>query len=246
LVAHHALLYDDLRDPVALLRGARDRDTALSRYWAYAGEEERSQAIPADRVAEYSRLMAEMVPPLAAEILDAYDVAAHRCVLDVGGGEGGFLRALGERCPRPRLMLFDLPAVVARARDRLSGSGLDDRLAFHGGNFHTDSLPRSADLILLVRVLLDHDDPTALRLLRRVREALPTGGVLLIAEPFAGERGAEPVGDAYFGFYLLAMGRGRARRAGEYHAMLRAAGFARSHSVRTRYPVQTGLIVAHA
>ena len=33
-VAHHDLLYDDLRDPVALLRG--EHETALSRFWPYA------------------------------------------------------------------------------------------------------------------------------------------------------------------------------------------------------------------
>ncbi len=35
MVEHHALLYADLADPVALLRGD-ERDTALRRYWAYA------------------------------------------------------------------------------------------------------------------------------------------------------------------------------------------------------------------
>jgi hypothetical protein len=47
---------------------------------------------------------------------------------------------------------------------------------------------------------------------------------LLLAEPMAGTRGAEPVGEAYFGFYLLAMGRGRPRTMAENLAMLRAAG----------------------
>ena len=44
--------------------------------------------------------------------------------------------------------------------------------------------------------------------------ALPPGGTLLLAEPMAGTPGAEPVGDAYFGFYLLAMGSGRPAHAG--------------------------------
>ena len=54
-----------------------------------------------------------------------------------------------------------------------------------------------------------------LALLRSIRLALPPDGVLLIAEPMAETRGAEKVGDAYFGFYLLAMGRGRPRAIGE-------------------------------
>jgi demethylspheroidene O-methyltransferase len=96
----------------------------------------------------------------------------------------------------------------------------------------------------LVRVLLDHDDLSVLRLLQRVRAALPKGGVLLIAEALAGAKGAETVGDAYFSFYLLAMGKGRARRASELHQMLQTAGFRKSRELPTRFPIQTGLIVA--
>ena len=35
MVEHNALLYHDLADPVAFLRDPQ-RETALSRYWAYA------------------------------------------------------------------------------------------------------------------------------------------------------------------------------------------------------------------
>jgi demethylspheroidene O-methyltransferase len=41
----------------------------------------------------------------------------------------------------------------------------------------------------------------------------------------AGTPGQEAMGDAYFGFYLLAMGRGRPRTQAEISAMLLAAGF---------------------
>ena len=37
--------------------------------------------------------------------------------------------------------------------------------------------------------------------------------------------GAEAIGDAYFGFYLLAMGSGRARRRAELAQLLQVAGF---------------------
>jgi demethylspheroidene O-methyltransferase len=61
----------------------------------------------------------------------------------------------------------------------------------------------------------------------------------------AGTPGAEPMGDAYFGFYLLAMGQGRPRSAAELAAMLQQAGFARVRPLRTDLPLQTGLLLAH-
>jgi demethylspheroidene O-methyltransferase len=75
-------------------------------------------------------------------------------------------------------------------------------------------LPQGADIVTsLVRVLFDHDDAHALAILRAVRAALPRGGTLLVAEPMAGVPGAQAMGDAYFGLYLLAMGAaGRAGR----------------------------------
>ena len=55
----------------------------------------------------------------------------------------------------------------------------------------------------------------ALAILTAIRKAIAPGGTLLIAEPMAGTRGAEASGDAYFGFYLLAMGQGRPRTVDE-------------------------------
>ena len=60
----------------------------------------------------------------------------------------------------------------------------------------------------------------------------------------AGTRGAEAMGDAYFGLYLWAMGSGRPRTAEAYRAMLQAAGFARVVERRTGVPMVTRLLVA--
>ena len=84
----------------------------------------------------------------------------------------------------------------------------------------------------------------ALAILQAVRRALPNDGTLLLAEPMADTPGAEPIGDAYFGFYLLAMGRGRPRSARELTGLLQAAGFGRVRLLPTRMPLQTGLLLA--
>ena len=71
-------------------------------------------------------------------------------------------------------------------------------------------------------------------------------GTLLLAEPMSGTPGAEPIGDAYFGVYLLAMGSGRPRTSTELTTMLEAAGFARVRECRTRRPMLVRLLVAKA
>ncbi len=236
MISHHALLYADLADPVALLRGELAAPQ-LAAFWAYA-KNPGADAIPPAQVAEYSALMGQTQALVAGEVLDAYPMRKHRCLLDIGGGEGAFLRAAGARFPHLRRMLFDLPAVTARVTE----SGI----SLHPGSFFADPLPQGADIATLVRVLHDHDDAAARAILHRARAALPPGGVLLVAEPMAATKGAAPMGEAYFGFYLAAMGSGRPRTAPELTGMLREAGFQRIRAIPTATPLVTSLLAATA
>jgi demethylspheroidene O-methyltransferase len=126
----------------------------------------------------------------------------------------------------------------------MAASGLSSRVSVHGGSFRDQALPRGAGIITLVRVLHDHDDPVAAQLLRAAYDALPAGGRLLIAEPMAGVAGASRVGDAYFGFYLLAMGTGRARTAAQIARLLAGAGFKPARLLGTRQPMLVSVLVA--
>jgi demethylspheroidene O-methyltransferase len=242
MIEHHAVLYADLTDPLAMLRAPRG-STALANYWPYA-----SAAVPgevaAERTADYTRLMSASQGLVADEILDAFDIRHQRRVLDVGGGDGTFLRAVARRSPTTRLMLFDLPGVAEQARHRFAEAGLGERAEVFAGDFSRDPLPAGADLISLVRVLHDHDDPRVETLLRAAYAALEPGGRLVVAEPLAGTRGAERMGDAYFGVYLWAMGSGRPRSAAELAGMLEQAGFSRVSRRPTRVPLQTSVLVA--
>ena len=240
MVEHHGALYADLADPVALLRGEAS-DAHLANYWPYATGR---QGAGAQEVAAYTALMSASQPLVADEILDAYPLRGHRRLMDIGGGEGTFLLHVARRAPGLDLVLFDLPPVAERARLRFAQLGLSPRCQAVGGSFVTDPLPSGADIATLVRVVHDHNDDVVLRLLQAVRTALVPGGTLLLAEPMAETAGAEAMGDAYFGFYLLAMGSGRPRSQAELVSLLQRAGFESVRPVRTRMPLQTSLLVA--
>jgi demethylspheroidene O-methyltransferase len=234
MVRHHRLFYADVADPVALLRG--EVDTRLAKFWPYHGS-------PGD-AAGYSDLMAATQPMIAAEIFAAYDVSRHACVLDVCGGDGSFLVRLAARAPKSRLLLFDLPDVAARAAQSFANAGLGARAIAMGGEVRADGLPAGADLITLIRVLHDNDDDFALRILRAAHAALAPGGTILIAEPMAGTAGAEPIGAAYFGFYLLAMRSGRPRGADELSELLVKAGFFNVRRRATGLKILTSVLTA--
>ncbi len=245
MITHHATLYTDLADPVALLRGSGP-PPALSGYYPYTADNATTKAaeLTPEKVASYSQLMAASQPLVATEILDAFPLTRYHSLLDVGGGEGRFLVSVAARAPHLKLTLFDLPAVADRARNRFANAGIADRAQAVGGNFLADSLPTGADIASLVRVIHDHDDERALTILKSVHRALPAGGTLILAEPMSGTPGAEAMGDAYFGFYLLAMGRGRPRTKEELTGLLQQAGFANVRLLPTRIPLQVRLLVA--
>jgi demethylspheroidene O-methyltransferase len=223
MIEHHAMLYSDLKDPVALLRGAAGQGQ-LAVYWAYAGND-RAVDLSREAIGPYTALMAASQPMIAQQVLTAYSFSGHRCLLDIGGGDGCFIAEIAAHAPKLRCVLFDLPAVADQASERFRAAGLSSRAVAIGGSFVTDRLPDGADIISLVRVLHDHDDADVMDLLRAIRRSLPANGTLLIAEPISGVRGAEPIGDAYFAFYLLAMGRGRPRTFERFSEMLTEAGF---------------------
>jgi demethylspheroidene O-methyltransferase len=236
MIRHHEILYRDLSDPVAFLKG--ETTPELADFWPYvfgAGAAED----PA-RASRYSRLMTDSQVLVAEDTLALADLRGVRRLLDIGGGSGAFLEALGRSHPGIERHLFDLPAVLEGASAQLGAAGVH----LHPGSFRDDPLPQGADAISLVRVLYDHSDETVRALLARVFAALPPGGRILISEPMSGGARPDPVTDVYFAFYTMAMRTGRTRSAARISEMLAEAGFEGIAPVRTRRSFVTSLVSA--
>ena len=221
MIRHHDVLYRDLADPVAFFRG--EVATELADFWPYVFGPE--GAGDPDIAATYSQLMADSQRLVAEDTLATVRLDDVTCLMDVGGGSGAFLTAVASAYPTMRMVLFDLPAVVPAAEARIAATGLSGRVDIIAGSFHDDALPAGADMVSLVRVLYDHSDAAVAALLRRVWQALPPGGSILISEPMTGGQQPTRAGDAYFALYCMAMRTGRARSADRIAAMLASAGF---------------------
>ena len=249
MIEHHAVLYHDMQDPEALLRD-QVSDGQMMAYWPYVetnganGEPQQTpRAWAQEKVSRYSQLMSASQPFVVDEVLATYSFANHRCVLDVGGGQGTFVCRLAGHAAHLKLKLFDLPQVAELAQDDFKKKSLSDRIEAFGGDFLKDALPNGADLITLVRVAHDHPDAHVNTILRSIFKALPAGGTLLLTEPMAQEGHETPLGDAYFHFYLLAMGSGRLRTIQELSDMILAAGFNSVEVLNNPMPLQTRILV---
>jgi demethylspheroidene O-methyltransferase len=240
MVRHHSVLYRDLADPVAFLRGQTEPE--LARFWPYV-----FGAATADDpavAATYSSLMSDSQALVAEDTLSLVNFAGVRRLLDVGGGTGAFLTAVGARHPDIALELFDLPAVMLGAQSRLGAAGLSSRVTLHQGSFRDDSLPAGADAISLIRVLYDHADATVSALLAKVHAALPPGGRIIVSEPMSGGSRPDPSTDVYFAIYTAAMKTGRTRSAAEISELLVRAGFSDVVSRPGMRPFITSVVTA--
>lgn len=242
MILHHAKFYRDLSDPLALLRGDK-KDTEISEFWSYLSED-RHQTMTQETTNIYSDLMASSQTMIAEIVTASFNFKPYRQIIDIGGGTGTFAQHVADASPSSDVAIFDLPQVATAANERFKRLGLENRLTAIGGDFKNGELPPGADLMTLVRVAYDHGDDTVLGLLKKAHAALPRGGKLLIAEPFAGDRAHDRTADAYFSFYLLAMGSGRVRTFEEHRELLNAAGFSNVERHSTINPALAQIALA--
>tara|TARA_Y100001968_G_C19415340_1_gene748688 strand:+ start:1066 stop:2196 length:1131 start_codon:yes stop_codon:yes gene_type:complete len=239
MIQHNQILYRDLTDPVKLLNGGNE--TELSLFWPYVRKEGEKKKISTKVSSEYSKLMQTSQRLVAEQTLQAYSFKGVKKILDIGGGTGAFLLAVKNKYHSIEATVFDLPNVINVAKSNHQEiDGIVGHLTFCPGDFLKDDFPSNQDVICLVRVLYDHEDTTVELLLKRIYEALPKGGSLLITEPMSGGSKAMRSSDCYFSFYTMAMTTGKVRSYEEHKAILLRAGFSNivKHAVSAPFITQ--------
>jgi len=187
-----------------------------------------------DRWRIYDSAMTGIHDSETLPVLDAYDFAPFKTIVDVGGGNGLALAAILRRHPGTRGVLFDLPSVAKRAEEVFAAVGLSDRCSFVGGNFF-DSVPASCDAYLLRHVIHDWNDEEAISILGNCRDAMRPGGRVLVVENVI-PSGNEPCFGKLLDLMMLVVG-GRERTMEEYEKLFSAAGLRLTRIVPTDHEV---------
>lgn len=167
-----------------------------------------------------------------AAVLEAYKFAETETVVDVGGGNGGFLSAILARNDHLSGVLFDQPSAIEAAKAERGGPL--PRCTLVAGDFF-DSVP-AGDTYVLKRVLFDWTDEQAVKILENCRRAMHGDARLLIIEPFIG-RPNEQCPAHLFDMTFLVMLHGRLRTADEYAGLLGQAGFRTERIIPTESEV---------
>jgi hypothetical protein len=189
-------------------------------YWSWLAEHPEERAI-------FDRAMAGG-KDRTAERFAELDWSAGETVVDVGGGNGTLLRALLERRPELRGIVFDLPETD---RDETS---FGDRLEFVAGSFF-ERVP-AGDAYVMSGILHDWDDERALSILRTIRAAAPDHARLILNESVV-PAGNDPDGAKWLDLLMLVLAAGRERDEAQWRALLEDGGFRAEK-------IETGLILA--
>jgi hypothetical protein len=177
---------------------------------------------PADG-AVFDAAMRTMAASYAAGIVEAYDFGRHRVVADIGGGTGMLLAAILRAHLTVRGVLAEQPQVLRDAPPVLAAAGVADRATLVECDFFVE-VPSGADAYVLLRVLHDWGDEDAVRILRRVREAMEPAARLLVVDGVVGPPNEDPL-TKFLDLMMLVSAGGRERTAEEWDALFEAGGF---------------------
>ena len=175
-------------------------------------------------------------------IVNAFDLSRFKVLADLGGATGHLAIAACQRYSNMTGVVFDLPHALDLARRMVAKSGVADRMQITGGDFFVDDLPH-ADLYALGRIVHDWNEPKIRLLLKRIYEALPSGGGLLIGEKILWEDRTGPRWALMQSLNMIVCTEGRERTLSEYGALLQEAGFGAVEGFRTSVPLDAILAI---
>ena len=215
MLLHAAHLWESWSNLTPIVRGAG------------SSEPPASEARDADELHAFIGAMHVVGTPLAQKIVTAIQPGPARNLIDVGGASGTYTIAFLKAAPELKATLFDRPAVIPMARERLAEAGVLDRVRLVAGDFYRNELPGGHDLALLSAIIHQNSPEENVELFRKVFRALVPGGRIVIRDHVMEPDRTEPKDGAFFAVNMLVNTEGGSTyTCEEIRSWLEEAGFA--------------------
>ncbi|NWV80549.1 ASML protein, partial [Dasyornis broadbenti] len=157
----------------------------------------------------------------ARDVATAFDLSQFKSACDLGGCTGALAHELVHVYPNLKVIVFDLPEVIANTSYFQPSGQHTAPVTFVSGDFFKDNLPE-ADLYILSRVLHDWPDEKIHVLLSKISAVCRPGSALLVAETVLDEQKMHP---SVAVLQSLSMTEGKQRSGSEYKQLLEKYGF---------------------
>ncbi len=174
----------------------------------------------------------------APELVKAIGMDGVTHALDLGGGPG--TNAMEMAKSADKVTLFDYPETLKIARKVVRGNGA--RLSYMAGDFTTDPIGNSYDLILVSQIYHAYSEADSLALTKKCHDALLPGGRIAIQEFEVSREKTSPPGGALFSVNMLVgTSGGNTYHSSEIGGWLKESGF---KQVKVKTLSETVLVTA--
>lgn len=213
-------------------------DHGLSRGWIRLEEAVKSGKSPmtrGDRLPhdEFLSGMEDTGWLMAHALLRHLPLRKAQLLVDLGGGPGIYSVVFLSSFPHLKGIIFDLPESQKVALRNIRRHSLSSRLKFAPGNLLTDPLPEGGDLVLLSNIVHIFSPEENRKLIAKIFQALPPGGILAISDFLLNEQETGPLFSALFGLQMLLYTNGGGTyKKSQMTGWLKSAGFQLLKAVR--------------
>jgi hypothetical protein len=119
--------------------------------------------------------------PAAKAIAEKFPWNDYNSFADVGAAQGAVPVELAQAHPHLKGIGYDLPVVRPIFEKYIQSRGVADRVQFQEGDFFKNAMPK-ADVLIMGHILHDWNLEQKKTLIRKVYEALPSGGAFIVYE----------------------------------------------------------------
>jgi C-methyltransferase len=186
----------------------------------------------------FNRAMSESGQWTTQPVAETLDLTKAATVADVGGGQGGLLRALMERNPHIWGILLDRPQVIEYADQALREGPLAARCTVTPADIR-EEVPDAADVYILRQVMHIWNTETCAAILRNcAASAMPGARIVLVEHVISGGEQRDSTYTTLVDLQMMLLGLGRERTEQEFAELFRQAGWEFRGITYTPSPLQ--------
>lgn len=176
-------------------------------------------------------------PAIAAAYQKTYKSAGIGTLVDVAGGHGSLLAMMLKANKKLNGVLFDTPAVIARARtdQHVTANAVAGRCTLVAGDFF-ESVPAGGDAYLMKYILHNWDDDSCVRILTNCRAGMNPKGRVLVADPVIAAGNRREWGKL-LDIQMMVLLSGKERTKDELAGLFKRAGLKLKRVIPTSCPL---------
>jgi len=181
----------------------------------------------------FNQAMSDLSTIDGPAVADAYSFGEIHSVVDVGGGHGLLLATILARNPHLKGTLYEVPHVVASAKDGPLKPVME-RCTLASGDMFT-SVPAGADAYIMKHIIHDWPDDVCINILKACRKGVNSGGKLLVVDNVI-QPGNDFAPGKFLDLQMLIFPGGCERTEKQFRDLFAAAGWRLSRVMPTAVP----------